>query len=406
MNHSTISLVAGSSTERLQALAEVQDFSVDPETGLTYRLLSEPSLTAELVRLATTKFDRLCDSVSLQPCLESRNEDRCIIETWDLPGGQWSFSAILDGHCGHDLVDYVVRALPSVIRDALRSALGCGINIPSDTVRSILSTSLVKVDRAIQSDFLKMFSGIVEDSAVDFKNIQDAKRMVAIRCTQGAALILGLVDPGKKNQWTANLGDCQAVYGRRNSCGGWNATLVNPLHDVENKSEVRRIHSEHPGEVECIVDKRVIGFLTPTRAIGDTWLKLPAMYTRTVFAGISNDIEADADTYTRRLITPPYVIGVPDTYHHIISSPEDFVVMYSDGLPDLHEDMDPQILADRMVAAVGSALSSPKKSRGLAMHLLRDALGNDDAASISRQLTLESDEKWMDDTSVMVQRFQ
>lgn len=124
------------------------------------------------------------------------------------------------GHCGHDLVDYVVRALPSVIRDALRSALDCGINIPSDTVRSILSTSLVKVDRAIQSDFLKMFSGIVEGSAVDFKNIQDAKRMVAIRCTQGAALILGLVDPGKKNQWTANLGDCQAGMSFR-STQGW-----------------------------------------------------------------------------------------------------------------------------------------------------------------------------------------
>lgn len=97
MNPSTISLVAGSSAERLQALAEVQDFSVDPETGLTYRLLSEPSLTAELVRLAATKFDGFCDSVSIQPCQESRNEDRCIIETWDLPGGHWSFSAILDG---------------------------------------------------------------------------------------------------------------------------------------------------------------------------------------------------------------------------------------------------------------------------------------------------------------------
>ncbi|KAF7971213.1 hypothetical protein HWV62_21612 [Athelia sp. TMB] len=410
MNLSTISLVAGSSSENLQALAEVRDFSVDPETGLTYRVLSEPSLTARLVRLANVQANEFCDSVSIQPCTATRNQDRCVVETWDLLGGSWFFSAVLDGHCGHDLVDYISHTLPSSIRSALQEALDGGKDISPDTVKSLLSKALVNFDHSIKSEFIKKFSGGVEKA--DSRNktqVQaslDEKHMIAVRCSQGAALIIGLVDPGRKNQWIANLGDCQAVYARKSPVGSWNAILVNALHDAENPLEIDRIRREHPSETECIVDKRVIGFLTPTRAIGDTWLKLPAIYTRSVFVEVNSDIEANVDTYAKRIITPPYVSSIPDTYHHVIESPEDFVIMFSDGLPDLYDETDPQTLAEHMVAVVGRALSSSNRSRDLSVNLLKDALGGEDLEAMSLRLTLESEEQWMDDTSIIVQRFQ
>ena len=36
-------------------------------------------------------------------------------------------------------------------------------------------------------------------------------------------------------------------------------------HNCENDAEVSRVILEHPGEPECILDRRVLGALAPTR---------------------------------------------------------------------------------------------------------------------------------------------
>jgi hypothetical protein len=41
----------------------------------------------------------------------------------------------------------------------------------------------------------------------------------------------------------------------------------------------------------------------------------------------------------------------------------------------------------------------------LSLCLLRDAIGGDDVDAVSRYLTLEMDDKWIDDISIVVQRF-
>lgn len=57
------------------------------------------------------------------------------------------------------------------------------------------------------------------------------------------------------------------VLGTRtsDSSTGWSAELLNSIHDGSNQDELARISAEHPGEVDCIRDDRVIGFLAPTR---------------------------------------------------------------------------------------------------------------------------------------------
>ena len=63
-------------------------------------------------------------------------------------------------------------------------------------------------------------------------------------------------------------GDCRPlalVLISRLPNGTFNARRMCEIHNGGNCRELRRIMDEHPGERECIVDNRVLGFLAPTR---------------------------------------------------------------------------------------------------------------------------------------------
>jgi pyruvate dehydrogenase phosphatase len=86
-----------------------------------------------------------------------------------------------------------------------------------------------------------------------------------------------------------------------------------------------------------------------------------------------------------------------------------FLVLYSDGLTDLYDGMGPQELANHVASTIGQTIDSNGSHSGrrsnLALRLLRDALGGDDIYKVSRNLTVEMESKWMDDTTVVVQLF-
>ena len=80
------------------------------------------------------------------------------------------------------------------------------------------------------------------------------------------------------------------------------------------------------------------------------------------------------------------------------------LLLCSDGLPDLYNtrfDTRAEMVA-HWVQTIGMALDA--RSDNAALVLLRDALGGDDARSVSSYLTVEMDERWMDDTTILVQR--
>ena len=148
-------------------------------------------------------------------------------------------------------------------------------------------------------------------------------------------------------------------------------------------------------------------------AIGDTWLKLPSVYTRRAFGEHMSDWMAPVivEQYAARIVTPPYVSGAPDVYHCVLGGGEAFLILCSDGLLDLYDHVDPTLseseLAQRWSDIVGHALGDRRgkgPQRNLAFDLLRDAIGGKDFDLASRNLTLEMDEKWMDDVTVLVQR--
>ena len=135
----------------------------------------------------------------------------------------------------------------------------------------------------------------------------------------------------------------------------------------------------------------------------------------------------DADWFTSeqmaphvpRIRTPPYLSNAPDVYHRVLPpGSRRALVLASDGLTDLYDGYAHQDMADEWAEAVGRALdaSSPSGSpngsggkRGsqrpnAALALLREAIGGDDTQLVSRNLTVEMEERWMDDTTIVVLR--
>lgn len=195
-----------------------------------------------------------------------------------------------------------------------------------------------------------------------------------------------------------------------------------------------------------------------SKALGDTWMKLDAIYSRRVLmkskqfwrVGLHQD-------HVDRIITPPYLSNRPDVRHIRLRRPnvrsqasytgalssggtadvDVALILCSDGLTDLYEDqdLDEDYYIKRWAAKVGEVLGSSTatltppshraaalhhlaRSQGharaeghrsgsrtnLAVHLLRDAIGGNDINRASANLTVEMDERWMDDTTILVHR--
>ncbi|KAJ6475222.1 phosphatase 2C-like domain-containing protein [Mycena vitilis] len=422
-----VALPAASSSEHLIALAEVDHFeTTDMGTGegpWTFRVLPEPFLTAELKRLACPQSSRKVDSLSFQPCPPHvhQNQDRFVVEEWNFSSGIWQFNSIFDGHVNHDTVDYVAETLPRKLKQNLSAALRELGNrqISPDHVSQILRDSIVQLDDFITSKFLDVFPrdlrrlGRMSDEEVQniFRHDSTGRsRREAARCIGGTTLILSLTDPHEKNVWVANLGgNCSFFLGLRHHSGAWTGTLVNQLHAGHVNREAQRIKAEHPQERDSIKNGRVLGFLEPTRAIGDIWLKIPSLYTSRIFSNF--DQEWISQTTLRqcaaRISTPPYVSNIPDIYHRDLPSRPWFLILCSDGLPsaESYDGMDTFATTRIWTELVGRVLDS-QPTVNIALSLLRAAIGGQDERKVSRSLTVEMEERWMDDVSISIQRFQ
>ncbi|KAJ7713944.1 phosphatase 2C-like domain-containing protein [Mycena maculata] len=428
MRPSVVSVPAASSSENLLALAEVSHFGKTDmghpgEGPWTFRILPEPFLTAELKRIACPRSNRKVDSLTFQPCSPHvyQNQDRFVVEEWNFPGGTWQFNSIFDGHVNHHTVDYVARTLPRNLKESLGAALRelGSRRIPPDRVSQIMRDSVVQLDGSISSNFLDIFPrdlrrlSRMTDREVKNTFQRDStgrSRSAAARCLGGTTLVLSLTDPNEKNVWVANLGDCHAVLGLRHRSGAWTGTLMNHLHAGHDHREAQRVRAEHPREPDSVRNSRVLGFLEPTRAVGDTWLKIPSLYTSRVFSNLDQDwiSQGTLKQCASRISTPPYVSNIPDVYHRDLPSRPWFLILCSDGLPsaEAYDGMDTPTMTRTWTEFVGQILDSHSPAVNTALSLLRTAIGGQDEYKVSRSLTVEMEERWMDDVSISIQRFQ
>ncbi|WOG87089.1 hypothetical protein DCAR_0206311 [Daucus carota subsp. sativus] len=92
-------------------------------------------------------------------------------------------------------------------------------------------------------------------------------------------------------------------------------------HSTSIEEEVIRIKNEHPDDKNCIVNDRVKGRLKVTRAFGAGFLKQPEL----------ND--ALLEMFRNEYIgTVPYLSCSPSLCHHKLRTPDQFLVLSSDGL--------------------------------------------------------------------------
>ncbi|KAG8683869.1 hypothetical protein FRC08_014022 [Ceratobasidium sp. 394] len=388
--------------------------------------LHEPELTQRLHLMSGAKssvFSGLrVDSVSFQPCPseEERSQDRVYSGVCNVEGdpSPWSLIAVFDGHAGHDCADHTVSKFPEHLRKALSKRQN------RSYLSSAISRAFTSFDEEITQRVLSIFpnpealrdipeedlKAIINDHESGGENYE--KIILAMR---GTTALTALVDGPRKNLWVAGIGDCRAILGVKLSNGQWEARDLIPPHNGSNPREMQNVRDAHPGEPNVTARDRVLGAIAVTRAFGDTTFKLPAEYTHHVFLNANPGFRTHASVQdvAAKNHTPPYMSAIPDIQHISLSSEYSstprFLIMGSDGMVDdsLVNRGYEAACFQQLVENIGARLDAGKENgdgpeNNLALCALRQLLGGDDTERVSAYMTLESLQRWMDDTSIQV----
>ncbi|KAF4578384.1 hypothetical protein EYR36_000191 [Pleurotus pulmonarius] len=408
-----------------------------------YQILENDQVWRELNMLAkpqTSYFDGgfRADSLNFQPCLRTRTQDRYVSKELDIHGRKWVFTGVFDGHLGDVTVEHVSHHLPIIVSEFLTGAFQPGEPQTStpEFISNLFTRSIEAFDEAIAQDVLGLFGGSIEYLA----NYTDAdiRRIIndhgpnyrkARLCMYGTTALVSLVDPEHTSLWVAQLGDCQATlvtYDEKRST--WAVERLTREQNGGNDEEIARVRAEHPGEPECVVDRRVLGALAPFRCLGDIPFKQHPDFSRRILYNLLPGFHDTApwEEFLVRNLTPPYISSTPEiayrrldsSRHSLSATPTRFLILASDGFADLcGDEAGQEAIVKRWVegltvltgagAADDSWTSgkhvSVRGSNNMALRLLREALGGDDHFSVSKVLTLDMETAWIDDTAIIVQ---
>ncbi|KIY48191.1 protein serine/threonine phosphatase 2C [Fistulina hepatica ATCC 64428] len=401
----------------------------DTQWPRPYHLLDDKNIWRELRLLAKPQSKMFesgihVDSVNFQPAPGSRTQDRYVVKQIDVHGRSWTFTGVFDGHLGEATVEHVAHHLPIIVYEFLTAACS-PTYIPNHAkISSLLSESIVAFDNAIARDVLDIFGGIdgLEEfsdaaisSIINDQYLGGTRYKRALLCMYGTTALVALTDPDRQHLWVANLGDCQAYMVTQGHCD-WAVERLTVEHNGSNDAELERVRHEHPNEPECIVDRRVLGALAPTRCIGDIPFKQPPEFSRRILYNIMPGFQDTSpwEAFLQRNRTPPYVTAQPDVIHRELAPQGStaYLIMASDGFSDLCSDeiyMDAgteRVILDwaRDMSVHPGLIEGQPKTDNMALRLLHRAIGGDDRRRVSQILTLESNagEQWIDDTSIVV----
>ncbi|KAF7294567.1 Mitochondrial type 2c protein [Mycena indigotica] len=399
-----------------------------------YYLLEDEEIWEEFERVAdpsTVLFSRdkgwRADGVNFQPAPTTNTQDRYVLKQLNIHGRRWTLTGVFDGHLGDETVEHVAHHLPIIVEEFLSEHLKQPQISPA-FISNLFSRSIVAFDDAIAGDILDLFGGsdrldeysdheiseIINDQHKGGDNYRKARL-----CMYGTTALVALTDPDHENLWVANLGDCQAVLVSPKATEGWDVEFITAEHNGANDAEIARVHREHPGEPECVVDRRVLGALAPTRGLGDVPFKQPPAFTRRILYNLAPGFSDTAawERCLERNITPPYISAAPEVTHRRLprrnsrSSPRPrYLILATDGFAELcrgHDAGEESVLVEWAMREDKDQIKSLpdlETQDNLACRLLRQALGGEDRAAVSAMLTLDvEDSAWVDDTAVVVQ---
>jgi pyruvate dehydrogenase phosphatase len=152
----------------------------------------------------------------------------------------------------------------------------------------------------------------------------------------------------------------------------------------------------------------IVGAQLTERAlgIGDVPFKLPPIFTRKVLYNLHPGFHASSpwEHFLVRNRTPPYISADAEVVHQRLGHEKHFLVLCTDGFADLSNSEDSAHAAgdwSRILSRIASQ-SVAKTNTNLAAELLHQVLGGDNVDGVSRAITLELEEPWFDDATVIV----
>ncbi|KAJ7891301.1 phosphatase 2C-like domain-containing protein [Mycena olivaceomarginata] len=359
------------------------------------------------------------DGVNFQPSPIASTQDRYILRQLNVHGRLWALTGVFDGHLGEETVAHVAHHLPIIVEEFLQKFIPAKDptrKISPGFISGLFSRAIVAFDDAIAGDILQLFGGsdrldrysdreirdIINDQEKGGDNYKKARL-----CMYGTTALVALTDPEHENLWVANLGDCQAVLVSPKATDEWDVEFITTEHNGDNDAEIERVCREHPGEPECVVNRRVLGALAPTRGLGDVPFKQPPSFTRRILYNLAPGFSDTApwEICLARNLTPPYISATAEITHRpIVRHPgPHYLVLASDGFTELCRASGREPVLTAWAAREAARPPQAPVEGNLASRLLRQAIGGEDRAGVSCMLTLDMDGPWVDDTSIVVQ---
>lgn len=247
-------------------------------------------------------------------------EDRSVVVDEE---GQPMLAAVLDGHGGFQVAEFVHDRLAREVQAALAQPLAGG-------VQEALARAFVALDRAWMHA------------------VEGAYRVgIGSVATIGACCLCVLVS--EDDIVCANAGDCRAVLGRSTSSvfgvtSGLEAVPLSRDLNAREPLEQEALFKAHPGEPDVVESQRsgvwyVKGRLQPTRAFGDLYLK-SADFNGPPHTRKDGNHNGARGVHIAQPYSPPYITAEPEVRTFLRSKNDSFIVIASDGLWDYIENQE------------------------------------------------------------------
>ncbi|EQC28354.1 hypothetical protein SDRG_13901 [Saprolegnia diclina VS20] len=264
------------------------------------------------------------------------NEDRWNVHVVATDG---VLAAVMDGHGGWQVAEFVQTHLVNNTRRALQSAA------PAQALAQAFYDTDTQLKAHLRPS-LELGFGVVN--------------------RVGACGLLAYTHDDVL--YIANAGDVRAVLGRVGTKGTVRATPLSRDHNAKYAREQEKLLEAHPGEDDIVVCRSqdacyVKGGLQPTRAFGDFVFK------DATFNGSPYPERRGGGRYMAPPYTPPYISSVPEVHVHNLTAADKFLVLGSDGVWDFVTNQQAVDLVQHYVSIGEHALAS----QGLVHHVISRA---------------------------------
>ncbi|CBZ55744.1 hypothetical protein NCLIV_061690 [Neospora caninum Liverpool] len=321
-------------------------------------------------------------------------------------------TAVIDGHGGPQVAEYVMQHLPwHVEREltALRRAFLRKSTMGEDGESSLTDTSWLTNDvltKAISRAFRALDDEIYQSVSRAYRLGFHRSIRVGACCTAILVTDRSLV--------VANSGDCKAVLSRRY---GAELQALNEQLNANSPAERQRLREEHPNEENVVVCKHswqeqrkpssvvdiplyfagllgsstfysgcyVKGRLQPTRAFGDFLLK-KSEYGHE----LQRSRRANGASVPSQPLSYPYLTVDPVVAHFDLRGDEDFIVLGSDGVWDFLDDSETARAIHASLQRTKQRAARATLSAGTSFSSGASEQGNDLNASPSRSAGVTS----------------